>query len=988
MKRRALFLTLVIIIAVSAVVGLSLWSKHRSVATLPTVVESISPANRATGVEPDATLTITFKSPIWASLLTAPSEGEPLSLNSSDVADRFRITNAATGEMVHGMLTIEDGVKLAFELPVGESWEPHTSYWIEGAADTSLDEAQREGWCKELFFAEFTTENLDENEFPVNHPFPGGWPDLLTDIAYDVDTSQSLSFEELETKINNAQSMADQANTQNQPDYPGVIYFPNEDEAVEVGQYPHDFITKFHFWPNIINLTEVYYSEDDHALFNDIIDQLLEKEPNKDQLKSDLMAQIVRGDRVFSACDFITSLWYGFARFTEVYYGMLINLDNPDETGTRRPYVQEILVHDYAAYGLPYLHDPHTEELVDMFNDPAAFPIGASWDLCLRGNLKKNKYHAIIVDKLAEAPEAEFYIVQVHLNCFCNPFYDGPDSSIPDVPWKPPPPPEEEEPLLWEPQPFPNPNPPRNPHAPPNPKPDPDPARRPIPWPFPPDAIPLPQEDPIEPPVDKLEPPDEEELPEGCEQPPIDCSDKEAAGDKLNETIERREEAKAKRAEDAEKFSDLFDDYELKLAWLEGIEEIAFNDPCLNELLKELLEDIQPLLERGEALGEQTNDITQQIKDIKESDPVLKALYLRSSIWDNMLHVGGSWSQVKVRCPPPFIIIPVEVPIKEAVIKIDGEKQGTFQRIVGIAMMQGKSLEQALQEAQRLVVGANNVMNRTGKEWSEAVEEVYRTGGRESTGFEGIWDAIWKKYGECLENLFRKQLTEYLKELFGDSISGDQLEEMINVMFNGEAALDDDQKARYQEMQDKVKALQAQQANLAYEMAKLGDQVNEKKQAFREKADRCCFARSLQNNLRLLQLEKILESYREWCDNPDATFKVAFIPEYAAGRYAEYIEGCVSRLCAALCKIMDDEEFQEFEGLRRYTTWVYNCLCGQHKCEDVVEPCDPECEDCGEDIQPPTASPEIAKCAESLGYDTGFEDCLDSVFPDIDTGGK
>ena len=953
---RALSLTLVIIM-VSSIFGLAHCSKQPSVVTLPTIVESISPANKATGVEPDATITINFKSLIWTSQLPAAPDGEPLSFDSTELADRFRITDAATGEMVEGTVTIEDGVKLTFELPAGESWKPHTAYWIEGAADTSLDEARREGCWEELFFSEFTTEDLEEDEFPVNHPFPGGWPDLLNDIAYDVDTSQSLSFEELETRIKSAQSMAKEANAQNQLDYSGIIYFPNEDETVEVGQYTYDFVTKFHFWPNIIDLTEVYYSEDDHALFNDILDQLLENEPNKAQLKSDITAQIERGDRVFSACDFITSLWYGFVRFTEVYYGMLINLDNPDKTATRRPYVQEILVHDYADYGLPCLHDPHTEELADMFNNSAAFAIGESWDLCLRGNLKKNKYHAIIVDKLAEAPEAEFYIVRVHLNCFCNPFYDGPDSSVPDVPFNPGkdggPVPEP----VWEPQPFPNPSPPKNPQAPPNPQPDPDPANRPVPWPLPPDMIPLPQEDPLEPPIEKLEPPDEEEAPEGCEQPSINCTDMEAAGVKLAETIEKYKVANATRSADIEKFGDLFDNYDLKLAWLQGIEDVTFNDPCLNELLKKLLEEIRPLLEQREALGKQMGDIAQQIKDMKESDPVLEALLLRSSSWDNMLHVGGSWSQVKVPCQPPAVIIPGGA-MKEAVIKIDKQKQETFQRMVGIALMQGKNMEAALQEAQRFVVSAHNVMNRDGKEWGEAVEEVYKNGMVESTGLEGIWDAIWESYGECLENLFTKQLTDYLKNLFGD-ISDKQLEQMIKVMLKGEAGLNDDQRKKYQEMKEEVEALQAKQAELAYEMAKLGDQINEKKQAFREKADRCCFPKSLQNNFRLLQTQKILESYLEWCGNRTATFDVARIPEGAAGRYAEYIEGSVTRLCAVLCKIMDDEEFQEFNGLRSYAAWIYNCFCWQYKCEDIVEPCDPECEDCDGHPTDITPTPDV-----------------------------
>ena len=119
-------------------------------------------------------------------------------------------------------------------------------------------------------------------------------------------------------------------------------------------------MSKFHFWPNIINLTEVYYAGDGHALFNDILDQFLERELNRTQLKSELTAQVTRGDRIFSACDFISVLNYGFKTYWEVYYGSVINLDNPDQAGTRSPYIRGIPVHEYGADGLPVLHDTPT----------------------------------------------------------------------------------------------------------------------------------------------------------------------------------------------------------------------------------------------------------------------------------------------------------------------------------------------------------------------------------------------------------------------------------------------------------------------------------------------------------------------------------------------------------------------------------------------------------------------------------------------------
>jgi len=165
------------------------------------IAESIIPASRASGVAADTAVTIQFSEPIWVSEeVEAPGEEQVQAKQSSELADRFKVINATTGEIVEGTVTIENETELTFELSPGAEWEPHTTYWIMATSGISFEEAYSEGAAESLFFSAFTTQDMDEDEFPVKHPFPGSFPTLLNDVAFDVDTSASLSFEELKAK--------------------------------------------------------------------------------------------------------------------------------------------------------------------------------------------------------------------------------------------------------------------------------------------------------------------------------------------------------------------------------------------------------------------------------------------------------------------------------------------------------------------------------------------------------------------------------------------------------------------------------------------------------------------------------------------------------------------------------------------------------------------------------------------------------------------
>jgi len=1010
---------LVVILTLSLILGPMGCGKRPSAVIPPSIVESISPSSGASGVSADAAVTIQFKSPIWASQMTVPPDGEPLQLDSSELADRFRIIDSATGEIVPGRVSIQDGVKLIFELPVGESWKPNNTYWIEGTADASLEETYDEGAWQNLFLSAFTTQDLDADQFPVHHPIGGSLAQLLNDIAYDVDTSRSLSFDELKSWIETAQSEADAANSQVPSKCADISL---KSRTWEISSCALGFVNKFHFWPNIINLTEVYYWEDNHALFNDILNQLLEREPNSTQLKSQLTAQITRGDRVFCARDFISSLMYGFKTYWEVHYGLLINLDNPDQTGARKPYVREILVHEYSAEGLPLLHDSHTEKLAAIFAASATTPLGKAWDLCLRGNLKNTKYNTIVVDKLAEAPDVEFYIERVELTCGCDIFSDL-DTSVPSVTWKPKKP-GEPIPVPFEPQPLPKKQLPKNPHAPPNPKPGP--GGSPVdPDPFPPpfDPVPLPKSPEEEPEKEgdfeeELEPREDTGRSTDCVCPNLDCKDSQLVESKLKDVESELKTTEKNWRQDIETWKN-----KVYFESKEGREGIIFNDPCLQRLFEEYLKKAQELLDQTKAKLDAPYSPYKGIrteKDIK--DPVMRAMAERKDWWGTILgNDPGPWREVSCGClamlgaPGGFVVI-------------YREEQAKFQKLLRDELLREREREEALkiledskagekekEEARRIrstllreaktwdqaVDGAVNAMGadefkkfeKEYEEWEKKCKELKEQGKKcEEEPFlaeraQKLWTMIWQQYARCLRGLYEKKLKLLIaQEYFGvnladfpedatceqaekwlnqklDNKQQEQLKRMISVMFNSEGELkqegEKDEKVEYarikKALEDYRKKSEDEQALKLNELNQLG-QLTKK---FKEDAKKCCEPKHWEEYFRIVNKKIVLEEYLEWCENPSC--RVKWSPAVPQPPHSLLLlMGNVERYCLVLCQLKKDSEFDACKNFLSYVDYVICLLCDErygYKCDKLKEPCNPECEVCPEETPTQTPTP-------------------------------
>lgn len=156
-----------------------------------------------------------------------------------------------------------------------------------------------------------------------------------------------------------------------------------------------------------------------------------------------------------------------------MHYAFLFNLDSREIT--------EIWVHRFGsgADELGVVRDPHTDVLKAEFAAKITPPESRRWELCLRGNHRRTKYNAIIVDFPGTADAGKYWVRRTHLACAGS--QDKPEQRFPDFlplmpPKMPPPgsPPEDEFP----PPPM-NPNPPMQPSTPVGPF-------TPVsPWPFP-----------------------------------------------------------------------------------------------------------------------------------------------------------------------------------------------------------------------------------------------------------------------------------------------------------------------------------------------------------------------------------------------------------------------------------------------------------------------------------------------------------------------
>jgi hypothetical protein len=830
------------------------------------LLPNVDQENMASGISEDTTIQVEFNRILSDSQqIFTTGQAEPF----------FTIVESESGSPVDGSVTVE-GSLLKFD--PSEPFKQNMTYWLSVSENvfnitSPIPDPETYHWS-------ITTQDVSLDVYRVWHPIEGSIPRKYYDVGYEIDGSRNLSLQEVHDMIWNAESSAELYN--------------NLEPMASPPPLSTEKFTKFHFWPNIINLSAVYDNPD---LFNKILTDAWNYTNNPALLTAQITSDIMDGDRVFLARDFIDKIIYNFQSFHEVHYVMIINLDKKTVT--------EIVGHQFSDAGLPVLHDPHTDLLQAAFDGLDDSP-GEVWDMCLRGNRTK-KYQAINVDRLlTESGSMAYFISRVDLNCLCAsgaPFDSGFWDFEPDVPWEPWIPP-----VIKIPEEV---NPPPGGNGGGIISGDPPAAGNPVdnledqpvePWTFP--VTPL-DEDTANPDSDM----GDEETGDQCEgvEPGCNNEDTETAGRMQQEIDDQLQDARGSRASDVTTFSgDRETTWGFKYEWKS---DAAFNDPCLQAHYENYNSQIANLQAEIDALVAQYGGLYDQRKALRENaSNVFQALLYRENLWSNMLEVRGEWQDVDPEpCMPPWIPAggnPFEDPTGGGVVIVGARLQAKFQRAVAYAMMNGKTFDQAVEEAiNSKDCYPNNDPNDPD---TQPRATVYK---------DTVFVMIWKRYAECLKRLYAKIARNYMNLVFGgeEELSEEDINKKVAALLLGVSSLSPSERAEYESLTSAIDAINESLRGLSEQIDAKRNEIDRLRREFRQKALDCLKA-SLENIRELRVKSWILQAFLIWCENPES--------EEAFPQYVD-----LDRFCLVLNELFNHPDTVETPKLKAYLAMLLSCNC-------------------------------------------------------------
>lgn len=604
---------------------------------------------------------------------------------------------------------------------------------------------------------------VQRTETTVRHSASGRVPRVFNGLSYDVDASQSFDLAYAKYRIENA---ADLARSNNIP------FTTPPMEAPILGR-----LTRFHFWPNVFDLTEIFYADED--LYERIVSEILEFEPEATAMAASWRERVLQSERIILARDFLSVAQSGGLSFEEVHYAFAINLDAKT--------VRELQVHGRESEGLGNLHDPLIDDLRDRLARAATLPLGETWQMCLRGNLRRSHFQAVIVDKIEEAPRPEFHVVRIHQTCGGSlgppPPEEPPYLAIP-VPGEKPPPPGG------------GPKPPgKGPGAagPPGLKEDQDPPVRPWPW------------------AEK----EYEEPPRGPEEPSqrgLGPQNFQQEAPKIQMLLEQFQQMAQQIRPQLE--ADLQRFRAMSYEWIDGV---RFNNPCVQQLYDRYAAQVAQLRQQMAALLTQAGQSSAAAQSARRNaSPAVRAILFKEGLWENMITVGGEWSRVQVPCMPPAIPSAGFADGVFNAVVITGEQFAAFHNDLVKSMMNGKS-------------------------WREAVEAALANPKHYPpnvvTG-DLVYKLIWARVAECYRELFTRMFRIYLRGVF-PGLTEAQREEMIPVLFDCDQNFTTAQRAEWGGILDQLAGDRTNGTELLEQAQKLENQIKDILSRFRNEANAC-----------------------------------------------------------------------------------------------------------------------------------------------------
>ncbi|HDR16501.1 MAG TPA: hypothetical protein ENN79_13665, partial [Desulfobacteraceae bacterium] len=844
--------------------------------SITTLSPNVDQENMASGISEDTNIQVEFNKTISDSMYV---------FSTGEAGPFFTIVESESGNPVEGYVTVQ-GSLLKFD--PSEPFQQNMTYWLSVSENVfSIGSPVPD---PETYHWSITTQDLSLDVYRVWHPIEGSIPRKYYDVGYEIDGSRNLSLNQVNDMISNAESNAELYN--------------NLEPTASPPPLSTEKFTKFHFWPNIINLSAIYNNTVYPELFDLILDDAWNYANNPLLLKTQITDDISGGDRVFLARDFIDKIIYNFQSFHEVHYVMIINLDKKTVT--------EILGHPFSDAGLPVLHDPHTELLQAAFDGTDDSP-GEVWDMCLRGNRTK-KYQAINVDRLLTGSGSmEYFISRIDLNCLCAscpPFDSGFWDFQPDVPWEPWIPPVIKIPEEIDPPPGGNGGGIISGDPPAAGNPVDNPENQPVePWTFP--VTPL-DEDTANPDSDT----GDEDTGDACEGLEEGCNDNdfETAGRIKQEIDDQLQDARDSRASDVTTFSgDRETTWGFEYEWVSGA---TFNDPCIQELysgynsqIAALKAEIDGIEGEGEDLVAEYNDLYDQRKALRDNaNNVFQALLYRENLWSNMLEVRGEWQDVEPEpCMPPWIPAggnPFEDPTGGGVVIVGARLQAKFQRAVAYAMMNGKTFDQAVEEA----INSKDCYPNNDPDDPDTQPRV-------TVYKDTVFVMIWKRYAECLKNLYAKIARNYMNMVFGgeQDLDEEDINKKVAALLLGVSSLSPSERADYEALKSQIDTINENLRGLSEQIDAKRNEIDRLRREFRQKALDCLKA-SLENIRELRVKSWILQAFLIWCEYPEA--------EDALPQYVD-----LDRFCRMLQELLGHPDTIDSPKLKAYLGMLLNCNC-------------------------------------------------------------
>lgn len=629
----------------------------------------------------------------------------------------------------------------------------------------------------------------------VSHPTPGAIAQKIDGISYDVDEGRSFDLATTKARI----EAADAVVAANIPASTGLV----------APLYLNPLWEPFHSWPNVINLTEVFYADSD--LYDQIMARILAVEPDATTVASTTDTAVAAGERIFLIRDYVNTAITTERVYHEVHYAMFVNLDVQEVT--------ELRTHAQVADGLGDTVEPLAAALQTVFDDDEP-----QWEMCLRGNIRRHKYQAVVVDRIDNADGEQYWIRRMHRHCRgSDPDFPPPPDDDPDPEDRPDPPlrggdgsgdPPENNPTV-----------PRPPELerdregvvedPPV-----------VPWPW------------KLPPAENDEPGESGRASGDADAHNPDCNQELAKVTQLRDGFEQEyDQIHGSLGADADAINEL-------LGGWRG--DLTFGHPDIAMAYQQAKMQVDMLLAQKAMVQSDVDAQLDRRRQALENSPLaVQLLFQASTIWDNMLHVGGEWSNIVIAWSPSPLI-PANAVDNFVVIVIGDAEVAAYQRSVAIALMNGKTLDEAHAEALK-----NPLIYPHGIPYGHLNTQL-----------------VWAAYRDCLRELYKEMLQKYLEERL-QGLSEEDAEAAIAGIIDGKAALSSADQAAADNAVMVAAQVAAELERLRQACEDLEAEIDKIRRQFR--ADAADILGDAQGDKALArQKQWILEAFGPYCGDPDA----------------------------------------------------------------------------------------------------------------------